>query len=392
VHLEGIVVVSDTNVEIINSPLARRWRYDPTVTGKRDLRIDLLRGVAICSMVVNHLESQSYLNAINRGQIYASAAEGFVFLSGMVLGMVTLGRIKKLGWKDSMKKLLERAWTLYTTSFILMSVLGLLSILAPGWTLPAFDEPPGAWWQILLAAATFHLAPPVIDILQLYVICLLISPGIFWLLQKGYWLPVLAISWSLWGLQQLHPYALSFHPLDRDHPYFAFAAWQILYVHGLLAGYYRTKLQQIWARIPKIPLMIVVVSIVVAAIVAAHYDMQLGTWPEQVSARAAWLRWTDRSRIGFIRLITLMGFFPLLYIIVDSFWQPIYKALGNILIPLGQNSLYVYVCHIPLTVIWYLIPGLIGAHPLVTTIGQLIAIALFWFMIKNEILFKVIPR
>jgi hypothetical protein len=56
-------------------------------------------------------------------------------------------------------------------------------------------------------AGTFHLAPPVIDILQLYVLCLVASPGISWLLRQGLWLPVLAISWSLWGLQQTHPYA-----------------------------------------------------------------------------------------------------------------------------------------------------------------------------------------
>ena len=62
-----------------NPPVS--WRYDPTLYGNRDLRIDFLRGIAIVSMVFNHLESSSYFSAINRGHIYASAAEGFVFLS-----------------------------------------------------------------------------------------------------------------------------------------------------------------------------------------------------------------------------------------------------------------------------------------------------------------------
>ncbi|MDZ7958850.1 MAG: hypothetical protein RMY34_13370 [Aulosira sp. DedQUE10] len=47
-------------------------------------------------------------------------------------------------------------------------------------------------------------------------------------------------------------------------------------MHGVLAGYYRTRLQQIWARIPKIPLVAVLVLIVVGSITAAHYDIQLG--------------------------------------------------------------------------------------------------------------------
>ncbi|WP_167720911.1 OpgC domain-containing protein [Tolypothrix sp. PCC 7910] len=385
------LVPMDISKIATNYPILH-WRYDPSIQGKRDLRIDFLRGIAIVSMVFNHLESPSYFSAINRGHIYASAAEGFLFISGLVLGMVTLGRIDKVGFAESMKKLLERSWKLYLTSFTLMAVLGLLSIVAPGWTRPAFDEAPGAWWQILLAAATFHLAPPVIDILQLYVLLLLLSPGIFWMLRKGLWLPMLIISWSLWSFQQLHPYAFSFHPLDREHPYFTFASWQILYVHGVLAGYYRTRLQQIWDRIPKIPLVITLVLIVIGSLFAAHYDMQLGIWPTKVSDRIAWLTWTDRSRNGFIRLINLIGLFPLLYIIVDTFWQPLYQTLGKLLITLGQNSLYVYVMHVPATVIWFMIPGLVNGNPLVTTLAQAAAVAIFWFLVKKQVLFNIVPR
>ncbi|QFS50524.1 OpgC domain-containing protein [Nostoc sphaeroides] len=379
------------NQVIRNNPFLS-WRYDPTLYGKRDLRIDFLRGIAIVSMVFNHLESSSFFSAINRGHIYASAAEGFVFISGLVLGMVTLGRIDKVGFSEAMKKLLERSGKLYLTSFILMSVLGLLSIIAPGWTRPAFDFAPGSWWQILLAAATFHLAPPVIDILQLYVLLLLLSPAIFWMLRKGLWLPILAFSWSLWSIQQLHPYALSFHPLDREHPYFALAGWQILYVHGLLAGYYRTKLQELWAKIPKLPLVIGLLLIVIGSITAAHYDIQLGIWPAKFSDRVAWLAWTDRSRVGFLRLINHIGLFPLLYMIVDTFWQPLDKTLGKLLINLGQNSLYIYVVHIPVTVIWFLIPALVNGNPVVATLAQAVIVAFFWFLVKKEVLFNIIPR
>jgi hypothetical protein len=368
------------------------WRYDPSIDAKRDLRLDFLRGVAIASMVVNHLESHSYFNSVTQGHIYASSAEGFVFLSGMVLGLVTRQRIQKIGLKGSMKKLLERAWTLYTTSFILMATLGLLTIVAPGWTRPCFEAAPGSWWQILLAAATFHLAPPVIDILQLYVLCIVASPGMFWLLRRGLWAPLLAVSWSVWSLQQLHPYALSFNPLDRDHPYFSFASWQILYVHGLTAGYYRSQLQHLWARIPKLPLVTVLLTIVIGALVTAQYDLQLGIWPANVSHRVNWLQWTDRSLNGAIRLVTLLGLFPLLYMVVDRFWHPLNKSLGKLLIPLGQNSLYVYIMHVPITVLWFLVPGLVTGNEIVTTVMQAIAIAFFWLLVKKQVLFNIVPR
>lgn len=384
--------MTGTSVPQFSLLSVKTWRYDPSVDAKRDLRLDFLRGLAIVSMVVNHLESRSYFNNITQGHIYASSAEGFVFLSGMVLGLVTRQRIQKIGLKEAMQKLLERAWTLYTTSFVLMAVLGLLTIVAPGWTRPAFDAAPGAWWQILLAAATFHLAPPIIDILQLYVLCLGASPAMFWLLQKGWWAPLLVISWSVWGLQQLHPYALSFNPINRDHPYFSFASWQILYVHGLTAGYHRSQLQKLWGRIPKLPLVAVLLAITIGSMVAAHYDLQLGVWPTSFSDRVNWLAWTDRSINGPIRLVNLLGLFPLLYMVIDQFWQPLNKAFSKLLIPLGQNSLYVYIMHVPFSVLWFWIPGLIESTGIIPTLLQVAAIAFFWFLVKKQFLFNVVPR
>jgi hypothetical protein len=380
--------------ELTSAPTKRQklWQYDPELYGKRDLRIDLLRGLAIVSMVVNHLECRSYFNNITQGHIYASSAEGFVFLSGFVLGFVTLQRIDKTGLTSAMQKLLERAKILYFTSFILIAGLGLLSTVAPGMTRPSFDRAPGEWWQILLAAGTLHLAPPIIDILQLYVLCLLASPGIFWLLRRGLLLPLLTASWTLWWIQQVHPYSFSFQPLDRAHPYFVFSTWQILYVHGVAAGYHKDRLAKTWKRLPKVPLLLGMVAIVAAALVAAHFDLQLGTWPEKVQDRALWLRLTDRSINGPIRLVTLLGLFSLMFVAVDRFWVPLDKMLGKLLIPLGQNSLYVYIIHVPLTLIWFMIPGLIQGSTWLVSLAQAIAIGLCWVLVKKEVLFKIIPR
>ncbi len=372
--------------------ILQAWRYDPNVGEKRDFRLDFLRGIAIVFMVVNHLESHSYFNNITQGHIYASAAEGFVFLSGFVLGMVTLKRIDREGLKSAMRKLLARSRVLYITSFTLMVVLGLLSTIAPGMTRPSFEAAPGAWWQIIVAAATFHLAPPVIDILQLYVLLLLVSPGIFWLLRRGFWLPALAISWSLWGLQQVHPYSFSLHPIDREFPYFTFATWQLLYVHGLLMGYYRTAVGRVWKRIPKLPLLLAMGGLVIGFIVAAQYDIQLGLWPANVTDRALWLCFTDRSINGPLRLVNLVALFSLMFAAVDAFWKPLYKTLGSLLVPLGQNSLYVYILHVPATIVWFLIPGLVQGSAWLTTLLQAVAIAGFWLLIKYKVLFNVIPR
>jgi hypothetical protein len=376
----------------LEQKVKRSWRYDSKTEGKRDLRIDFLRGLAIVSMVVNHLECRSFFNNITQGHIYASSAEGFVFLSGFVLGFVTLQRIDKTGLKPAMLKLLDRSRILYITSFLFIAGLGLISTVAPHLTRPSFDRAPGVWWQILLAAGTFHLAPPIVDILQLYVLCLVVSPGIFWLLRRGMWVPLLTLSWTLWGIQQLHPYSFSLQPLDRAHPYFVFATWQILYVHGVTMGYHKDKIGKLWKKIPKIPLYIGLAVIVALAIVTAHYDLQMGTWPDRVNDRALWLRLTDRSINGPIRLITLFGLFSLMFVAVDRFWQPLYKSLGQILIPLGQNSLYVYIIHVFFTLVWFMIPGLTTGNIFLVSAVQLLVIACCWLMVKKQVLFNIIPR
>jgi len=58
--------------------------------GKRDVRIDLLRGAAIVAMVVDHVGGrESWLYLLTGGnRFYVSAAEGFVFLAGLISGII----------------------------------------------------------------------------------------------------------------------------------------------------------------------------------------------------------------------------------------------------------------------------------------------------------------
>src|SRR5258707_6673504 len=67
----------------------RTWSYYRTadVASRRDLRLDLLRGFCIFAMVVDHFGGDSWLYAITGGnRFYVSAAEGFIFISGFVMG------------------------------------------------------------------------------------------------------------------------------------------------------------------------------------------------------------------------------------------------------------------------------------------------------------------
>ena len=63
------------------------WRYPSA--GNRDLRLDLLRGYCVFAMAVDHLDAPTYLYFLTGGnRFFTSAAEGFLFISGLVMGLV----------------------------------------------------------------------------------------------------------------------------------------------------------------------------------------------------------------------------------------------------------------------------------------------------------------
>src|SRR5690348_4820211 len=86
--------------------------------GKRDLRIDFLRGAAGIAMLVDHVGgNQSWLYAITGGdRWYVSAAECFVLLSGVVTGIVYGPIMVRYGPGEVTRKLLKRAGLMYLWS------------------------------------------------------------------------------------------------------------------------------------------------------------------------------------------------------------------------------------------------------------------------------------
>ena len=67
--------------------------------GSRDARIDWLRGLAMTCVIVNHSRLPSLLSWFSYERLWVvTAAEVFVVLSGVVLGMVYGRRLARDGW------------------------------------------------------------------------------------------------------------------------------------------------------------------------------------------------------------------------------------------------------------------------------------------------------
>ncbi len=103
------------------------WAYP--AADKRDLRLDLLRGFAVVVMVVDHVGGSSWLYLITGGNaFFVSGAEAFIFISGLVVGMVYGAMALKQGIWVAQKKALERAWTLYRLTVVLTLLFAAFSL------------------------------------------------------------------------------------------------------------------------------------------------------------------------------------------------------------------------------------------------------------------------
>jgi hypothetical protein len=370
--------------------IVRYWRY--RAADKRDQRLDLLRGFCIFVMVVDHIGGVSPLRALTGGgTFFVSAAEGFVFISGLLLGEVYRKVIEREGFRAAITKAWRRSLTLYLLTFTLTFVLTYVAWwLGIRWAEAVEIENP-----LLFALRVLTLQRPYIftDVLVMYTLLILGAPIALWLLHRGWVVPLLAGSWLLWLLYQITPesagqplpYINTFHP----------AAWQIFFVHAMALGYHRQRMAAWFRSLPHAAIFVCCVALFTFAIVlyrsrGAVLDPLVEGNPATL-LEAIFLK--NPVRVG--RIVTAAVVFSLAYIVVTYAWYPLRRWLGWLLLPLGENSLYSYTMHLPVLVLlsvpgWP--PGETLPQQLLNAGIQLFAVALIWLMIRYRFAFRVIPR
>ncbi|HEX8568924.1 MAG TPA: OpgC domain-containing protein [Caulobacteraceae bacterium] len=219
---------------------------------ERFAALDGLRGAFLLLMLLSHLSFQGGL-ALQllhpRTVSFVDAAFGFVFVSGVVAGLV-YGRVMiRDGFRAASNRLLRRALLLY-----LYAVGVMLALIAAAQLIPAARE----WWSVplgplvkpdarALAAAVLLLQHvDYADILVQYLVYLLLAPLVLWACLAGRTRLALAASGLLWLGVQLglsDPVVNGLETLlkalgpDLYLPQmFNLAAWQFLFVCGLVVG------------------------------------------------------------------------------------------------------------------------------------------------------------
>jgi hypothetical protein len=362
----------------------------------RDLRLDLLRGFFVFAMIVDHIGGSSWLYAITGGNRWlVSAAEGFVFVSGLTMGMVYRVKLQRLGLRAASWAALQRARTLYlltvalTLGFTLIARLTDLAIWTERYL--AAGEP----LELLVGALTLHYTYHGADILAIYTILVACTPLLLFLLAEGKTSWIIAGSWLLWAGYQHFPEQFAVPWAIRNNHYFPLAAWQVLFVGGLVIGWHRQALSAVVRErlgvLRAAPVRVSLFSPVAALLSVGWIDHgHFADW-----ALDPMVGPFAKPSLGPGRLLLFLALFALAYLVLTVAWGPIARATGSLLLPLGQTALYGYTMQLLLILPIYNTLDLSREAPeqiAVNSAVQLAAVATVWLMVKTRFLFGVIPR
>ena len=319
--------------------LLRKWRYRPE-NHARDLRLDFLRGYCVVVMTVNHLGTfPAWTRPLTgAGSLWVSAAEGFVLVSGVVLGMLYRKRVKERGWHWSARKIGRRALQLY-----LLGVLGQIILSTGDYLLRFYQDRPSPLpmdYRSLLEAALYQAQYkfPGVDLLPLYAVLLPYGLLLVYLLTRGQWKWVAIISLFAWYAKHVD---LGWFSLF--HTGFPFNLWQLPFTIGVVAGYFTKQLPKWLARLPGRRSSWSAILVGSAAVLLfVNYQVTFHDWFPEIE----WLKSSSplfmRSPLALGRVVLSVWIFAGLYSMVSWIWGVLEPPIGWLLLPLGKNALTAY--------------------------------------------------
>jgi hypothetical protein len=212
-------------------------------THGRDLRIDSIRGLALCWITVSHLDFGTTSWTWDTAG-HSSFAEVFVFISGLVAGIVYWKTFDRSSARAIRAKAFARARQIYFTYlgvvvFIVAFVHGVnaLGIHFTPWGSGLLRSDP---WTALMLAPVFVYQPGFSNILPMYCIFMLLLPFAIEQIAAGRENAVLAASVVGWWAAQNGAYRMVLGPITRAFetriPFFDPLAWQLLFVFGVWFG------------------------------------------------------------------------------------------------------------------------------------------------------------
>jgi hypothetical protein len=208
---------------------------------ERDLRLDLLRGLGLWMIFLDHIPDDvvSWMTLRNYG--FSDAAEFFVFISGYLAGFIYGPIVASGNFLPALKRLWLRSWQMYVAHILLfLTFTAQIARTARKWDNPMYkDEFNVANFlahpdELIGKALTLQYKPVDLDVLPLYITLVAAAPFVVWGLTRRPNL-TLAGSFVLYILARYFDWNLPSYPKGATW-YFNPFCWQLIFFFGSWCG------------------------------------------------------------------------------------------------------------------------------------------------------------
>jgi len=331
---------------------------------RRILAFDLMRGFFLLVIMIDHIELYpSGLDLFTgKGRLWASAAEGFFFMSGLLIGMMYKRRLH-FGMRFIFKKMWLRAAELYIVGVGLTFLFLAWAIFTHHTNVKDSLPVPFDWahysWQALTMRFTYGWA----DFLVRFAILMFFAPFVFYLVAKRRWWLALAGIVTVW--------------LFRGQNFTM--SWQLIFNSAIVVGFYWPKIEE-WFRTLKKPQRSKIKRVMAGTELVTFAASYMSVFPLTLLNMAwgwgrlpGWLQhvtftwnrlnydiwvYADKWTMGPLRVALFFLWFTVFYWLVHKYETKVGQYTGGLLELLGRNSLFVYTAHAFIVFIFklYLIP------------------------------------
>jgi len=304
----------------------------------RDLRLDVLRGWMQVSIFISHAGT-AFAWGIHAAWGISDSSEQFVLLSGMVLSSVFTLKWARDGFGSATQDLGQRIRRLWVTHVLVFVAFALMIFGFDNFTSLHGVAADGGWgwlalepWFALPAGAATLYQPRFMDVLPIFLWCMLVLPGFLWLLGRfggvALVLPYgLYVATQIFGLRPvgLGNTTLGFDPL----------AWQVLFMSGAWLGW-----RALHGAAP-LPRPAWAVSLAVALVLLGFW-IKLGMHGFLPEAPEALLVLTAKDVLAPIRLAHALALAWLVAMLIPREARWMHHPAAQAMATIGRHSLQVF--------------------------------------------------
>jgi hypothetical protein len=205
------------------------WMQKPA---RREARVDVLRGVALLSIFVDHIPRDVLNNVTMRNFGFSDAAELFVMLAGFASLMAYGRSFARDGAVSGLRKIVMRCARLYVFQVgLLLATIGIVWLWEAHYQLEPRAIAPMLHVKEIVRGLTLRSQPSNLNILPLYILLLSLFPLIYAGIRFSLGLTVL-LSAAVWIATNIYPHLNLINTFDGQGWFFDPFSWQFIFVLG----------------------------------------------------------------------------------------------------------------------------------------------------------------